>query len=141
MQRYIIFTLFILSNSICAQSYNCKGDQKFNLGYDFYRYGSGIKATYDYGLGELFSVGAGVSYFLNNDENDYFIYGRANFHFADLLDLPRQLDIYPGVEIGYLSNNNIGISGYVGLRYFFSKRFGAFAEIGSSGAIGLSINL
>lgn len=137
----IIFTLFILSISINAQSYDCMGDQKFNIGYDFYGYGSGVKATYDYGLGSLFSIGAGVSYYFNNDENDYFLYGRTNFHLADLLDLPRQLDIYPGVEIGYLSSNDIGISGYVGLRYFFSKRLGVFAEIGTNGAIGLSIDL
>ncbi len=137
----IIFSLFILSFSTNAQSYDCKGDQKFNLGYDFYRYGSGIKITYDYGLGKLFSIGAGVSYYINNDVNDYFLYGRTNFHLADLLDLPRQLDIYPGVEIGYLSSNYIGISGYVGLRYFFSKRIGVFAEIGTNGAIGLSVYL
>jgi len=137
----IIFILFILSISINAQSYDCKGDQKFNIGYDLYGYGSGIKATYDYGLGKLFSISAGVSYYFNNDENDYFLYGRTNFHLADLLDLPQQLDIYPGVEMGYLSSNNIGISGYVGLRYFFTKKFGVFAEIGSNGAVGLSINL
>jgi len=136
----IIFTLFILSITTYAQSYEGKSDQKLNIGYDFYGYGSGFKMTYDYGLGNLFSIGVGASYYFDNDENDYFIYGRTNLHLSHLLDLPRKLDIYPGVEIGYLSRNDIGISGYVGFRYFFTNHIGVFAEIGTTGSAGLSIN-
>jgi hypothetical protein len=60
---------------------------------------------------------------------------------GELLDLPCRLDIYPGLELGYLSRSDVGITGYLGIRYFFSDRFGLFAEIGNNGAIGLSINI
>ncbi|MDH3322436.1 MAG: hypothetical protein OEM04_05550, partial [Flavobacteriaceae bacterium] len=88
-----------------------------------------------------FSLGAGFTYFFDDDENDYFIFARTNVHFGELFDLPEALDIYPGVEIGYLSRGDIGICGYLGIRYFFTERFGIFAELGSDGAVGLSINL
>ncbi len=55
-------------------SYYGKGDSKINVGYNIYGYGNGIKATYSYGLSELFSLGAGATYYFNNDTNDYFSY-------------------------------------------------------------------
>ena len=137
----ILFVLFILSLTATAQSYDGRGDQKFNIGYHFYGYeNSGVKATYDIGLSEMFSVGAGATYFINSDENDYFIYARTNLHLASLLDLPQQLDIYPGLEIGYLSRNDIGITGYLGVKYFISKKIGLFAEFGTFGSAGLSFD-
>lgn len=137
----MVLVIFLCFTSIRAQSYKGKGDYKINLGYEIYGLGNGIKATYDYGLSESFSVGIGGTYFFADSEEDYFIYLRTAYHFGDLLDLPRQLDLYPGVELGYLSTENIGITGYLGIRYFFTKKIGIFAEIGNHGAIGLSINL
>lgn len=141
--KNLSMAIFLFLFAICtqAQSYKGKGDNKINVGYELYGIGNGIKATYDFGLSELFSIGAGASFYLNNNEEDYFIYARTNFHLGDLLDLPSQLDIYPGVELGYLSSKNIGISGYAGIRYFFTKKIGIFAEIGNNGTIGLSVNL
>lgn len=124
-----------------AQSYSGAGDSKLNAGFEIYGYGSGIKATYDYGINELFSVGAGASFFLSNDKDDYFIYARTGVHLGEVLDLPYQLDIYPGVDLGYLSSGNIGINGYIAARYFVTKNIGIFAEIGNSGAVGLSLCL
>lgn len=133
-----IFFLF-LTNTIKAQSYSGKGDNKIQVGYNIYGYGNGIKATYAYGLSEQFSLGAGATYYFNNDVNDYFIYGRACFHLGPLLDLPTELDIYPGIELGYLSSNNIGVAGYLGVRYFFTDNIGVYTELGSSASIGLSV--
>ncbi len=141
--KNLIFT-FILCVSmthIHSQSYEGKGDSKVNIGSDFYGYGYGIKATYDYGLGDVFSIGAGSSFYLNNDENDFYLYFRSNVHLGILLDLPQQFDIYPGVELGYLSRSDIGLSAYLGLKYYFSDKIGIFAEIGTIGAFGLSVNL
>jgi len=136
----IIFSLFVISITTNAQSYKGTSDQKVHVGYQFYGEGSGIRATYDYGLSDLFSIGAGISYFLDQGENDYFVFFRTNVHFGDVFDLPPQLDIYPGAEIGYLSRSDIGITGYIGLRYFLTKKIGVFAEIGTVGAAGISFN-
>ncbi len=126
---------------INAQSYDGKGDSKFNIGYEAYGFGNGIKATYDYGLSELFSVGAGASAYFNDDENDYFIYARTQVHLGIVFDMSCKFDIYPGVELGYLSSEKVGIAGYVGIRYFITKKMGLFAEIGNNGSVGLSFNV
>ena len=74
MKKLTLITCFLLGSVFgYAQSYDGKGDQKLNIGYEAYGYGSGIKATYDYGLSELFSVGAGANAYFNDGENDYFI--------------------------------------------------------------------
>ncbi len=135
----IVICLFIFE--IQSQSFEGKGDSKISVGYDIYGYGDGIKVAYDYGLSNLFSIGIGSSFYLNNGENDYFIYARSNVHLGILMDLPPQFDIYPGVELGYLSRGDIGVSGYLGLMYFINKRVGIFAEIGSIGSVGLIANL
>ena len=135
-----IFFLFIAITTQ-AQSYDGKGDSKINVGYNIYGYenGSGIKATYSYGLSDQFSLGAGVTYYFNNEDNDYFLYVRASFHLGPLLLFLNHLEFYPGVEVGYLSSQNIGLAGYLGIRYFFNDRIGIYTEIGSYGAIGLSV--
>ncbi len=141
--KNIFITLCILlgSVSIHAQSFDGKGDSKINIGYEAYGYGNGIKATYDYGLSDLFSVGAGASAYFNNDENDYFIYARTHVHLGIAFDFSSKFDIYPGVELGYLSSEKVGITGYVGFRYFITKKIGLFAEIGNNGSVGLSFNV
>ena len=138
--------LFVLAFFMCViavngQSYDGKGDKKFNIGYEAYGLGNGIKATYDYGLGELFSIGAGGTVYFDNEENDYFIYARTQLHLGIAFDLPCKFDIYPGVELGYVSSEKVGIAGYVGFRYFITDKMGLFAEIGNNGALGLSFNV
>ncbi len=142
MKKCILTIVFAcIFVSVNAQSYTGARDSKLNVGFEAYGHGSGIKATYDYGIDKLFSVGIGASFFLSNDRDDYFIYARTGVHLGEVLDLPTQLDIYPGVDLGYLSSGNVGINGYLGARYFFTKKIGIFAEIGNSGSIGLSIVL
>ncbi len=137
----IVFIICISISQIQSQSFEGKGDSKVSIGYNIYGYGNGIKVAYDYGLSNLFSIGLGSSFYFNNDENDYFIYARSNVHLGILMDLPPQFDIYPGVELGYLSRGDIGLSGYVGLKYFINKKIGIYAELGSVGSVGLSANL
>jgi len=124
-----------------AQSYDGKGDQKLNFGYEAYGYGTGVKVTYDHGLSDMFSVGAGANAYFNEGENDYFIYARTHVHLGIVFDFSCMFDLYPGVELGYLSSEKIGIGGYLGIRYFVSKKVGFFAEIGNNGSVGLSINV
>ena len=142
MKNLRIFTvLLILSFSSYAQSYNGKKDNKINVGYNIYGKGTGIVATYDYGLGDLFSIGLGGLYYIDNENNDYFIFARTGLHLGMLLDFPEQLDIYPGVNLGYLSRNDIGFFAYLGMRFFITEKIGLFAEIGNMGLVGISVDL
>ncbi len=139
MKKSKLFLFFVLlSLQINAQSYDGKGDKKLNVGYEIYGYGNGITLSYDYGLSNLFSVGLGGTYYLSNDDNDYYIFARTAVHLGELLDLNEKFDLYPGVDIGYLQRNDIGFGAYLGFRFFFTGNFGIFAELGNTGKAGLS---
>lgn len=142
MKNLLITLCFLLGAFFSyGQSYDGKSDQKINIGYEAYGFGNGVKATYDYGLGKLFSLGAGASVYFNDGENDYYIFARSQVHLGIAFDLPCAFDIYPGLELGYLSSEKIGVSGYLGFRYFITKKVGVFAEIGNNGSVGVSFNV
>lgn len=142
MKSLKLFFLFIFFTTVLfSQSYNGKGDTKLNIGYDIYGFGNGIRANIDYGLSDLFTVGVGGSYYFSNSDNDYYLYGRTSIHLGLLLDFSSKFDLYPSIQAGYLSGNDIGFDAFLGAKYFFTDRFGIYAEIGRNGSIGLSINL
>jgi len=134
----LLLSVLFITSAVFAQSYDGKGDKKVNLGYEFYGYGNGISATFDYGISDLFSVGLGGAYYFSNDDNDYFFFARTAIHLGELFDLNEKFDIYPGVDIGYLQRNDIGFGGYLGFRFFFTENLGIFAEFGNTGKAGLS---
>lgn len=146
MKKLLLTVLFLGALTMGkAQAFNGSGDQKLDLGICAFGYGTGVTGTYDYGLIDWLSIGAGADFYWgNNDHNGHdntlFGYGRVNFHLGELLGMPKQMDLYPGVNIGIL-NSGFGVGGHLGFRYFFNDKFGAFAEIGSHGTLGVSINL
>lgn len=109
------------------------GDLRLNLGANIQHRGAGIVTSLDYGLGESFSVGVQAGYLLGAEEE--VLYGkarpehrfdakvRANAHLGDVVGLPQNFDVYPGLNLGL---KNFG--GHVGARYFFDKGFGVFVE-------------
>jgi len=140
-----MFALIFAGATANAQAWTGKGDQKINAGLNAWGYGTGITGTYDYGLNNLISIGAGLNGYFDNykdndSDNNVFIFGRLNFHLKDALQLPEKLDIYPGVDVGVLGKD-FGIGAHIGARYFFTERIGVFAEIGNNGSLGVSINL
>ncbi|KFE98400.1 hypothetical protein IX39_13240 [Chryseobacterium formosense] len=144
MKKLVLMLMLFMGAAVSAQAYTGKGDQKVNLGLNAWGYGTGITATYDYGLNQLISIGAGGNaYFDNYRDNDkdnrVFIFGRVNFHLREALELPEQLDIYPGVDLGVLGRD-FGIGAHIGARYFFTDKFGVFAEVGNNGSLGVSFN-
>ena len=140
-KQIIALAFFALGFSAYSQSYKGKGDHKLNVGYEIYSYGSGIRASYDYGLNELFSLGAGASYYFDDEDREYFIYARTSFHLGFVMDLPRKLDIYPGIDFGYLDGSEVGFTGYLGVRYCLSKKVLLFAELGNNGSAGIAFDL
>jgi hypothetical protein len=143
--KKLVFMLMVFAGvAVSAQAYTGKGDQKVNLGFNAWGYGTGITATYDYGLNQLISVGAGANAYFdgykdNNKDNRVFIFGRVNFHLKEALELPEKLDIYPGVDLGVLGRD-FGIGAHIGARYFFTEKVGVFAEVGNNGSLGVSFN-
>ncbi|MDC8105861.1 DUF6646 family protein [Chryseobacterium sp. PTM-20240506] len=140
-----ILAVFFFGTAVNAQAWTGKGDQKVQLGFSAWGYGTGITGTYDYGLNKLISVGAGLNgyfsgYKNNDNDNKVFIFGRLNFHLKEALQLPEKLDIYPGVDLGVLGKD-FGIGAHIGARYFFTERIGVFAEVGNNGSLGVSLNL
>lgn len=132
----LAFVLFLWGQLSFAQAWEGKGDQKFQAGISGFGYGQGIAVTYDYGLSDVISLGAGANFYFSDYKEDRktFIFGRLNFHLQDALNLPREWDIYPGIDVGN------GFGAHIGARYFFSNNLGAFLEVGNNGSIGLSFN-
>lgn len=140
---------FFLTTIIClftigianAQAYNGSGDQKVSIGLTPWGYGTGVTGMYDYGLTELFSVGGGAEiYFDNGDNNDsFYIFGRANIHLGEMINLPSNMDFYPGLDIGF--RKGFGLGAHLGFRYLFTDKIGAYIEAGSRGSLGVVINL
>lgn len=145
MKKLVFMLLLVLTGATAnAQAWTGKGDQKVNLGLNAWGYGTGVAATYDYGLNQLLSVGAGVNAYFDGYKNDdknnrVFIFGRVNFHLKEALQLPEKLDIYPGVDLGVLGRD-FGIGAHIGARYFFTEKVGVFAEVGNNGSLGVSFN-
>lgn len=113
-----------------AQAFEGKDDQKFQVGASFQDNGTGIAATYDYGLGENFSIGLSAGYVLGVNEDIGADFGdrinlvaRFNANIGSVMNIGDAVDVYPGLN---LSMKQFG--GHLGGRYFFSDGFGIFTE-------------
>jgi len=134
MRKLLIAVVFVLAvASVNAQAFEGTGDQKFQIGANFQDNGTGIMASYDYGLGQNFSIGVSSSYALGvaalidadfDDRID--LRARFNANLGSVFQLGDQIDVYPGLD---LSLKNFGA--HLGVRYFFTDGFGVFSEIGA----------
>ncbi|MCM4171278.1 hypothetical protein DHD32_07285 [Arenibacter sp. TNZ] len=132
MRKLLIALVFILAvASVNAQAFGGKEDMKFQIGANFQENGTGIVVTYDYGLGENFSLGLSSSYILGVEELINADFGdridlkaRFNANLGSVFQLGNNVDIYPGLDLGL---KNFG--GHLGIRYFFSDGFGVFTEV------------
>ena len=128
-----IFTILLVAFTAISfsQAYSGKGDQKGQVGLSLQKGGTGINITYDTGIGENMSYGFSGTYLLNTDHNNYSlafedrfdIKGRFNANIGNVLKLPANVDIYPGLNIG---TRNFGA--HLGARYFFTDGFGIYTE-------------
>ena len=136
--------LIMLFQTGFSQAWTGKGDQKLQIGLNGWGNGTGITGTYDYGISNLVSLGAGANFYFDgyrddNKDNNFFVFGRANFHLQEVLGLPEQWDIYPGADLGILGDT-FGLGVHLGARYYFNEKFGVFLEAGNNGSLGVSIN-
>lgn len=129
MKKIITFGLLLSAFLGNAQAFNGKGDKKFQVGANFQDHATGIMATYDYGIGENMSIGGYTTYLLGVDgdgskfEDRFDLKARFNANIGNVMGLPENFDIYPGLDLGL---RNFG--GHLGGRYFFTNGFGLFTE-------------
>jgi hypothetical protein len=148
-----------------------KGDNLLNVGVGLssYYYGNPLGISFELGVDKDFSVGAQFDYNSGN-YGDYYYYNsrwrytatyfgaRGSYHFNRLFRLnSSKVDLYAGLGLGYRSfrwnDSNYGYgydyrSGlffnyFVGGKYYFTDKIGAFAEFGytglSSARVGLTV--
>lgn len=106
----------------------------------------------DYFVNPSISIGGEASFssFKAGGEN-YSVFGvgaNGNYHFDDVLNLPKEWNIYAGLNLVYYnySNNNLNLGGQVGVRYFFSPNLGVNLQFGggtnvSGGRLGITYKL
>ncbi|MBV7440132.1 hypothetical protein KRX57_01735 [Weeksellaceae bacterium TAE3-ERU29] len=138
----IIFLSLLFSGTsfLSAQAFKGYGDKKVQVGFIPYGYGNGLGGALDYGLTNVFSAGAGAEFYFGEGSNNFYLFGRGDLHLTELLSMPSQMDLYPGIDLG-LAGGKIGLGGHLGFRYFFTNNIGAYIEFGSRGSLGVSINL
>ncbi len=117
-----------------SEAYNGDGDVRLNIGANFQDGGTGIQTSLDFGLGQSFSLGVQGGYLLGVKEYDilgkpkfedrFDVKARANAHLGDVIGLPENFDLYPGLNLGL---KNFGA--HLGSRYFFGNGFGVFGEL------------
>ncbi|MGI9526945.1 MAG: DUF6646 family protein [Weeksellaceae bacterium] len=140
--KFLVVAIFILMGitQMDAQAFSGNGDKKAQVGFSPYGNGLGLQGTFDYGIHQNFSLGAGAEVYFDDDDGNFYIFGRANAHLGQLLNMPSNMDLYPGIDVGVLGDD-IGFGAHLGYRYFFQPNLGAYIEIGNRGSIGLSFNL
>lgn len=136
MKKLLAAAFITVFGLVSAQTdaFHGNGDLKAQVGANLQRWGTGIQASMDYGLGDSFSIGAVSNYMLGYSEitgvdkpsadQRFDVRVRASAHLGDVIGLPENFDVYPGLDLGL---KNFG--GHLGARYFFQKGFGVFAEL------------
>jgi hypothetical protein len=150
-----------------------EGDKLLNIGVGLssYYYGHPIGLSYEVGITEDISVGGQLDY--NSGSYDdyygynyryrysaYYLGARGSYHFNRVLNInENKIDLYAGLGLGYRSfkwNDSYYGSGYgysygsglflnyfIGGKYYFTNKVGAFLELGytglSSSRVGLAV--
>lgn len=134
--KKLFFTALVAAFGLAnaqTDAFRGNGDTRYQIGLNVQDGGTGIMTSLDYGLGESFSIGVQAGYLLGvktitgfdkPDFTDRFdAKARFNANLGNVIGLPANIDIYPGLNLGL---TNFG--GHVGARYFFTKGFGLFTE-------------
>ena len=131
MKKIITMLLFATTFAAFSQAFSGKGDIKGQVGFSTQNGGNGLNLTFDHGIGENMSYGFSGVYLLNSTHNGFDLEFkdrfdlkvRFNANIGNVLKLPANIDVYPGLNLGL---RNFGA--HLGVRYFFTEGFGIFTE-------------
>jgi len=160
----ILFTLGFLT--VNAQAPIGIGQAQINAGLGFSSSGVPLYVGVDFGVHEDITVGGELSFRSYNDSWDGTTYnhsmvgiaGNANYHLNRVLEIPKEWDVYGGINLGFYFVNSsdasyggtetsgFGLGAQVGGRYYFNSKYGINLEFGggstfSGGKIGVTIRL
>jgi outer membrane immunogenic protein len=172
MKKLFIYSILLIGISSFSQGTLNKGRTQLNVGLGFSDWGTPVFVGLDYGLGNNWTLGGEVSY--RSFGNDNFLYdykytvigigANGNYHFNEILDLPREWDLYGGGTIGFLIWNNsykyngpgdepagfnptysntsgLGFGLQAGARYFFNDKWAVHLETGGGSVFGGKIGV
>lgn len=156
MKKHALLVILVLGmTTLFAQSPIGKGGKNVNFGTGFSSYGLPVYFGMDFGVHPDITVGFNVSYrFYENYKDPLGLSVNGNYHFNTLLEIPRQWDLYAGLNLGFVvwmgdgiddDYNPLGLDLQIGGRYYWSD-WGVNLEFGggtafSGGKIGLSRKL
>ncbi|NMM50607.1 hypothetical protein [Marinigracilibium pacificum] len=136
-----------------------KGLTQISVGVGTSGWGVPIFADVQFGVTDFITVGPRISYASKTyrhagyryDASVFTLAAVGNYHFSRHINVPQELDLYGGLELGYAAWNDdwnddygpydgnsstiyLGIN--VGAKYFFSPNFGAMVEFGGGTGTG-----
>jgi hypothetical protein len=160
----VLFALGVLS--VKGQAPIGIGETQINAGLGFSSNGVPVYAGFDIGVHEDITVGGELSFRSYHDSwdgNSYShsmigIAGNANYHLNTVLEIPKEWDVYGGLNLGFYfvntsdsdyggdANSGFGLGAQIGGRYYFNDKYGINLEFGggstfSGGKVGISIRL
>ena len=147
-----------------------KGDKLLNLGVginSYYSMGTPLGLSFEVGVSDVISIGGNADYLsskynygngLYSKFTTLYIGARVSYHVNDLLNIENEkIDLYAGVTVGARNfsfkdnfsssglgsnySNGVFFGGYVGGKYYFSPKVGAFAELGAIGSTNARIGI
>lgn len=160
---FIILFVFTLSLGANAQAPLAEGAFQINAGLGATRGAIPLSVGVDYGLMPDITVGGELNFWSYRNRvvfTDYRftvigVSANANYHFNTIADLPSDIDVYAGLNLGFYvvsssfagaGGSNLGLGGQLGGRYFFTDNVAFLIELGggtyfTSGKVGITLLL
>lgn len=161
----IISLVFAISLAFGSNAL-AKGQTQLNTGVGFSSdWGVPLYLGLDYGVHPDVTVGGEISFqsyeekyhSYQYDHSIIGVFGNANYHFNNILEIPSNWDLYAGLSLGFYiwdspddyngsESTGLGLAGQLGARYYFTDKFGVNLELGggnafSGGKAGISFRL
>lgn len=167
-KQSLLLCLLFITLGAYAQAPVEKGKAQINAGLGFSSWGVPVYVGFDAGVHPDMTLGlelsyrkykeywkwGGKKYAYTNDVSIIGIYGNWNYHFNRILNIPKEWNLYAGINVGYniwsgngaSASSGLGLGAQIGGRYYFSDKFGVNLEAGggnnfSNGKIGISVKL
>lgn len=158
MKKLILIIAFgFISNGVFAQNSLAEGQTQLNAGVGISGWGVPIYIGLDYGISKDWTLGGQISF--QTDDNGYHGYNydskaigigaNGNYHFNNILHIPRNFDLYAGASLTYYiwnyddyngnphpDNTSLALGLQVGGRYYFNDKFGINLELGGNNGTG-----
>jgi outer membrane immunogenic protein len=164
-QILLVVVLLISLSAVKAQNPLVPGKNQLNIGVGLSEWGVPVYIGFDHGLSPVFTIGAELSYRSYKESWKGLSYrhgitgisGNLNYHFNQVLKIPKDFDFYAGANVGFYMwtspegydgshSSGLGLGGQIGGRYYFNNKLGINLEVGggnafSGGKFGLTIKL